>query len=79
MSIISWLLRKKEPEVAAVVPRIRKDWRDKKCSGSSAKAMIPTRAGVVDGHPVGICDVCGHEGRPTKKGLVAGHLPKGNK
>ena len=74
MSIISWLLRKKEPEVAVVVPRIRKHWRDRKCSGSGAKAMIPTGAGVVNGHQVGMCGVCGREGRPTKKGIVASHL-----
>jgi len=74
MSIISWLLRKKEPAVAVVVPQTRKHWRDRKCSGSGAKAMIPTGTGVVDGHPGGICGVCGHVGRPTKKGLVAGHL-----
>ena len=72
MSIISRLLRKKEPEVAVVVPRTRKHWRDKKCSGSGAKAMIPT--GAIDGYRSGICGVCGHVGRPTKNGFVAGHL-----
>ena len=74
MSLISWLLRKKEPEVAVVVPRTRRHWRDKKCSGSGAKAMIPTGAGVVDGHQVGMCGVCGRVGRSTKKGIVASHL-----
>ena len=74
MSIISRLLRKKEPEVAVVVPRTRRHWRDKKCSGSGAKAMIPTGAGVVDGRQVGMCDVCGRVLRPTKKGFVASHL-----
>ena len=74
MSIISWLLRKKEPAVAVVVPQARKHWRDKKCSGSGAKAMIPTGAGVVDGRQVGMCGVCGRVGRSTKKGIVASHL-----
>jgi len=78
MSIISWLLRKKEPEVAVVVPRIRKQWGEtsnrKMCSGSGAKAMIPTGAGVVDGRQVGMCGVCGRVGRSTKKGIVASHL-----
>ena len=74
MSIISRLLRKKEPEVAVVVPRTRRHWRDKKCSGSGAKAMIPTGAGVVDGRQVGMCGVCGRVGRSTKKGIVASHL-----
>ena len=80
MSILSRLFGKKEtPVVAEPQKKTRKHWRDRKCSGSGAKAMIPTGAGVVNGHQVGMCGVCGREGRPTKKGLVAGHLAKGSK
>jgi len=41
MSLISRLLGRKEPTVA-VVERTKRHWRDRKCSGSGEKAMIPT-------------------------------------
>ena len=73
MSILSWLFGKKE---TPVVGKNGKTWKDHKCPGSGTSAVLTDTVRTIKGtqRRLGVCPKCGHQGLPTKKGLVAAHI-----
>lgn len=72
MSILSKLFGKKETLVVGTKGR---NWKDHKCPGSGTSAVLTDTVRTINGtrRRLGVCPKCGHQGLPTKNGLVAAH------